>query len=160
VKSYDFANGNIIVGATGHNAIVTIWDEPKGDSDGTSFFDEQTVPLRFTQLVGLDTIAAVLLAAPPVGRYRIYEVALMYGFNQVANYVGLGSSIMLLVYPFGFGTAYFAQLEVSPASPKDSQTIQPPGGDAPIGASILYDLLSANKPNVENMRVSVRYAVI
>src|SRR5450759_1819057 len=50
IRSYDFANGAIIAGATGQAAIVTLWDEDKGDSDGIAFFDQQTVPIVFRNI--------------------------------------------------------------------------------------------------------------
>ena len=159
-RSYDFANGNVIAGATGQAAKVTIWDSSQGDSEGIEFFDQQTVPDTFTTVITYtDILAGVLLAAPAVGRYRVYEVSLMYGLSQATPYIGNGETVMVLVYPSG-GTTYLAQLEISPAAPRVNQTIVVPGGDAPIGASILYDLLTDNKPNGENVRVSIRYTVI
>lgn len=159
VRSYNFANGAVIAVATGQAAIVTIWDEPNGDSEGINFFDEQTVPLRRTILDNCDNIAATLLPVPAIGRYRIYEVSLMAGFSQANDYNG-SSSIMLRAFPFGFGADEIINLQISPASPRDSQFLTPPGGDCPIGASVLYDLLQAEKPGAEAVRITVRYAVM
>src|ERR1035437_7957847 len=80
IRSYDFAHGAIITGATGEAAVVTLWDEDKGDSDGVEFFDQQTVPTVFRNVASYVSggAPATLIAAPTTGRIRIYEIRMFY----------------------------------------------------------------------------------
>src|ERR1035437_8360115 len=67
IRSYDFANGVVIAGATAQAAKVTICDAPQGDSEGINFFDAQTVPDTFTTVITYtDILAGVLLAVSAV----------------------------------------------------------------------------------------------
>src|ERR1035437_9389961 len=151
VRSYDFANGARITGATGQSAQVTIWDAPNGDSEGIDFFDQQVVPIRTTILDTPDDLIATLVAAPAVGRIRVYEISLLYGFNPASD-ADYSSSVMLRVYPFAASANDLVELEVSPATPRDSQFLSAPGGDCPIGTSLLYDLIGAEKTGLQTMR--------
>src|ERR1035437_6645006 len=78
VRSYDFANGARIAGATGQAAIVTLWDEPKGDSEGIDFFDQQTIPTVYFNANSLGSGNVAIIAAPTVGRIRFYSAQMSY----------------------------------------------------------------------------------
>src|ERR1035437_1659586 len=78
VRSYDFANGSQIFGATGQAAQVTIWDAPNSDSEGIDFFNAQTIPIVVNLAFTCPQPLIPLVAAPTVGRCRIYEAKLFY----------------------------------------------------------------------------------
>src|ERR1035437_8941383 len=78
VRSYDFANGVRIAGATGQDAQVTLWDAPNGDSEGIDFFDAQTIPIRKFDTIAPNTGVTNLISAPIVGRIRLYDFAIFY----------------------------------------------------------------------------------
>ena len=164
IRSYDFANGTRIAGANGTAAIVTLWDMPNGDSEGIEFFDAQTIPI-----VNVRTLTAVagvfnspVIAAPAVGRIRVYEVRMVYaGFPPVgfSNPGGITNSqaVWADVYVVG---ASVATLEISPAHPSDFQIITPPGGDLPIGAALFIIIYTDDvADNTTTIRLVTRYAI-
>lgn len=155
IRSYDFANGVVIAGANGTDAIVTLWNEPAGDSEGIDFFDQQHIPI--VQAGTLFTPGAFnIIAAPAVGRLRIYEAELWY-FDNTS---GIGDQVngFLDTVPSGIN---IASTSISPASPADRITIVSPGGDAPIGEGIRLSLNSAENPANASGRIGylIRYAI-
>jgi hypothetical protein len=160
IRSYDFANGNVIAGATGQAAKVTIWDSSQGDSEGIEFFDQQTVPVTFVNAnsYGVGLIGAII-AAPAVGRIRLYE-ARMYYYFDIAHPTGDQYGIYGSFYVSG-GQEYVG-LEISPASPVDYKVITAPGGDLPIGLPLILtlDTVDGFAVSTNGIRVSIRYAVI
>jgi len=148
IRSYDFAHGQLIAGATGQAANVTIWDENKGDSEGAEFFDQQTVPLQ--AVISIDNTGPVtIVAAPTVGRIRIYELRITYADNAWDNYTANVQFNNLVT-----------ELVISPANPHDAQVFAAPQGDLNIGDSLIVSM-AALTTNVTNMivDVSVRYAI-
>lgn len=154
IRSYDFANGVVIAGANGTAAIVTLWNEPAGDSDGIEFYDAQTVPLTVQMSFGIPSGVVPILPAPPVGRYRIYEVAVSYAGGSTTS-DGILANFRDVVGVF------LEWCEISPASPLDRTFIISPGGDLPIGSPLQVEIYSVE--NIANVGVDVaifvRYAV-
>jgi|ERR1035437_2180387 hypothetical protein len=158
IRSYDFANGAIIAGATGQAAIVTLWDSPNGDSDGIEFFDAQSVPRVIVgggQFVGAGFVNVI--PAPAVGRIRVYDIRLSY--NTCYNIVS--SSVAGFLIPTGFPLLNIANLEINPSKSNDSITIVPPGGDLPIGIGmdILLIYIDGAATDNPNITWAVRYAI-
>lgn len=158
-RSYDFANGVVIAGATGQAAKVTLWDEPAGNSEGIDFFDQQTIPKTFvstrTMVLGANVLVP-WIAAPTVGRLRVYEVGIVYALD---SHTGTPNSVYILFYDDAFNVV--TRLEVSPAAPSDTKIIQAPGGDLPIGSALNFDSYSDSATDsATRFSVFIRYAVI
>lgn len=165
VRSYDFANGLVIAGATGQAVQVTLWSEPQGDSEGIAFFDEQTVPRDATSSISpsLPGIApTTLIAAPAVGRLRIYEVNIYLepGDGNEAN-------VSVVFYRQNAPFIVMTILEVSPATPNVSKIFAAPQGDISIGKPFMWAVGGAStfgifSPQVAGSGVTatVRYANI
>jgi hypothetical protein len=168
VRSYDFANGMVITGATGQAAQVTIWDDAEGDSEGIKFFDEQTVPI-FT-FTGAPPLVAgeatgILVAGPPVGRIRIYEAHLEYahvGPPNPPSAIQCDQALQaLLSSDVGPDpNNIMGLLEISPASPSDTKIFTAPGGDLPIGATLYFTIEADTSRDPQALyEIIVRYAV-
>jgi hypothetical protein len=159
VTSYDFANGNVIAGATGQAAQVTIWDAPNGDDQGVDFFDAQTVPITVLSTHSPDGVFFGVTTVPTVGRLRIYDASFSYYPELPGATIYDDVAIQLVV----IGGPILAFTSLSPASPSTRVIINPPGGDIPIGTGLsaaIYTL--ATNPSTATWRVSIllRYAVI
>ena len=160
IRSYDFANGARIAGATGQAAKVTIWDAPNGDSEGIDFFDQQTIPIAQLSTLTVAGGPVVLVAAPAVGRIRLYEARLQYQWdNGLNNYDSSGLAAAFYANPLGITEAY---LEISPASPTAFQTLVVPGGDLPIGNSLNCQIFDLDNTivSINGANILIRYAVI
>jgi hypothetical protein len=160
VRSYDFANGNVIAGATGQAAQVTLWSEPQGDNEGIAFFDAQTVPTVMRDTNTVPVTGIMLLPAPAVGRYRIYEVGIYYlnpAVTQAWTYDGVIGQLGSATRP------HLTTLSISPASPMDRIVLAQPQGDLAIGESLqysFYDVEDALGGVNGLIGVYARYAVI
>jgi hypothetical protein len=159
VRSYDFSNGTLITGATGQNAVVTIWDNEIGDSEGVSFFDEQTVPIRITFEQNATILSPrIVIPAPAVGRLRLYSITFYY-----VDDVGSRNTFGVTAYIGASGATAMATLDISPASPSATYIFTAPGGDMPIAtalqtAEVMEDTLPA--PQTPLIGYMIRYAVI
>jgi hypothetical protein len=161
VRSYDFANGVRITGATGQDAQVTLWDEPMGDSEGIDFFDAQTVPLvtYFSDIItGGAAVAGVILPAPTVGRIRVYDAKFMYDCPIGQAPQTIISSLLCQLFanpglPLGV-------LNISPSNQSDRLIIPVPGGDLPIGSDLLSTVVPDGVTETLNFSIVVRYAYI
>jgi hypothetical protein len=157
VKSYDFANGVEITGATGKSVQVTMWDAPTDNSEGIAFFDQQTVPLVVDIVNTAPAGVLTIIPAPAVGRIRIYEIRLLYSLS-----FGASTSAGVLASYYDGALAVKCILEISPASPTDNQLFAAPGGDLAIGSPLNYvyalpDGVALGQPAVETI---IRYAII
>jgi len=156
VRSYAFANGIEITGATGQAAQVTIWDEPQGDSEGIDFFDAQTVPLfgEATNTAGFG--AVVVIPAPAAGRIRVYDITFNYLVDSIDIYEDVGVNILL------GGPVVHTTTTLSPASPTQRIILTSPGSDFPIGESMRITVfnIDTTKAGVNQVKASVRYAII
>jgi hypothetical protein len=155
VRSYDFANGTQITGATGQAAQITIWDEPQGDTEGIDFFDAQTIPLMTFQANTVGAAVVVIIPAPTVGRIRVYDVT----FNYVASSLDIFEDVGVNLLPITANIMTTTTL--SPASPTSRIIITPPGGDLPIGSNLRMTCFTMDG-SVSTIHVSVlvRYAII
>lgn len=158
IRSYDFANGARITGATGQAATVTLWDEDKGDSEGTEFFNQQTVPIVAVFTNPSTPVAPyVILPVPITGRYRIYEIQFTYypGFGLAQNAEALSAHLYS-------SSRNLVLLTISPASPIDRTTIVSPGGDLPIGEALQAEIFSIENFNAGSgtTAINIRYAVL
>ena len=161
VRSYDFANGVRIAGATGQAAIITIWDEPNGDSDGIAFFDQQTVPTIFRNNASYVSGGApsLLVAAPAIGRIRIYEIRMFYqGSILHPDYDQYGVAGTF----YGAGYPTLMVLEIAPAKPSDVAIFVSPAGDLPIGVALqaTFSTMDIIANSINGIQVIVRYTVI
>lgn len=160
IRSYDFANGVVITGATGQAAVVTVWEQPNGDSEGFDFFDQQTVPINIAiggQYAQFGFGFQLLIAAPTVGRIRIYEVKMCYQGQVASTNQGVFAQLSTTAPAVIKGA-----LAISPASPMDTAIFNAPGGDLPIGRGLqalvaMFDTFDASFG--PNLLISVRYAI-
>jgi hypothetical protein len=160
VRSYDFANGIVITGATGQAAQVTLWDEPQGDSEGIAFFNQQTIP-QMTRQVGIVTPTGpqALLPPAPVGRWRIYELGLFY--DTLSGAVGplVSSGVIADIFS---SSGVIRTLQISPATPVD-RIILPidPATDLAIGDDVwMLAYCVADVGVAQYITVYMRYAEI
>jgi hypothetical protein len=158
VRSYDFANGVRIAGATGQAAQVTLWDAPNGDSEGIDFFDQQTIPI--VNYFGGQFVNAGftnMLPAPTVGRIRLYDARMSYApsLNTVSS--SITGNLVATNHVTNVGS-----LTISPANPESILTIVSPGGDLPIGQGLdmLLNYIDNGATDNPNIVFAYRYAVI
>jgi hypothetical protein len=158
IRSYDFANGTQINGATGQNAQVTIWDAPTGNSEGIDFFDTQTVPVSFKSNPAPDGTRGSIVPAPAVGRLRLYSIDVNYHNTAGAP---IYEDVLAYFYAGAAGDPFLIT-SISPASPTSRIVLNTPGTDMPIGVDLECVMFLPDTLTVVTWLTTtvVRYAVI